>query len=109
MVSRAQLAGAAALAALVGVAAVAWGQEAAEPVQAAATGDPVTDLVLRLVSGGGLPAVLALVAWWARGQLGAGVPVVLQLHPEDRAELRRIRRALERADDSDEPPPPRAA
>lgn len=95
------------LAAILGFAAVAWGQ-AQEPTTAAVASDPIADYLVRLVSGGGLPAVLAVAAWWARGAVGAGVPVVVQLHEADRALVKRAVRAFERSDDSDEPPPPRA-
>ncbi len=98
------------LGALVGVAAVAHAQDPADVV---ALADPsgISTLV-ELVSGGGLPAVLAVLGWLA-GRWG-GIPVApltitVQLSPEDRAELKRARRALERADDdrsdSDDPAP----
>lgn len=93
------------VAAVLGFAIVAHGQD---PAQAAASaGDPAVSTLIDLVSGGGLPAVLALLAWWARGALGAGVPLVVQLHPDDRALLRKGIRAIERADndDSDDPTP----
>jgi hypothetical protein len=99
-------------AALVGVAAAAYSQTAADvSVAPVGSGDPLADLLVRVVSGGGLPAVLALLAWWARGPLAHGLPVTVQLHPDDRAELRRWRRELvqRQEPDSDDPTPPRAA
>ena len=90
------------LGALLGVAATAYAQDAVAPPVAT---DPTADLVLHLLQGGGLPAVLALLGWWGRGLLASGIPVRLELHPEDRAEVRRLRRALDRADTPDEPPP----
>ncbi len=86
------------VAALLGFAAVAYGQDPGASV----AGDPIMDTLVELVRGGGLPAVLAWLAWWARGALGAGVPLVVQLHPDSLAELRRLRRALERDGEDDE-------
>lgn len=113
-----------AAAALLGLAIQAHGQDPAVAV----TADPVVGALLELLRGGGLPAVLALVAWWARGAVGGGIPVApititVQLPPELLAELKRIRRAIEHDDDkrgrlsiargddsdSDDPPPSRAA
>lgn len=94
--------------ALVGLAAVAHAQD---PTDVVALADPSgLSTLVELVSGGGLPAVLAVLGWLA-GRWG-GIPVApltitVQLSPEDRAELKRARRALEREaqDDSDDPPP----
>ena len=62
-----------------------------------------------LVRGGGLPLVLAYLAWWARGALGAGVPLVVQLHPDDRALFRRGIRAVEKDENSESSDPPARA
>ena len=99
------------LGALVGVAAVAHAQD---PTDVVALADPSgLSTLVELVSGGGLPAVLAILGWLA-GRWG-GIPVApltitVVLSPEDRAELKRARRALEKADDdrSDSDEPPRA-
>lgn len=84
------------VAALLGVAVVAYGQD---PAATASAGDPIVDTLVELVRGGGLPAVLAWLAWWARGALGAGVPLVVQLHADDRALIRRLIRAVDRDDE----------
>lgn len=65
---------------------LAWAQEPTTVVATAS--DPTMQLVVDLLKGGGLPGVLALVAWWARGQLGAGIPVVVRLSDDDRRLLR---------------------
>lgn len=95
--------------AVVGLAGVAWAQEAS-PSVAVASGDPTSDVLIRLLSGGGLPAVLAVVAWVLRGQLGHGVPIVVRLDPAVVRELRLLRKAAQDrpADDSDDstPSPP---
>lgn len=94
---------------VVGLAAVAHAQD---PTDVVALADPSgLSTLVELVSGGGLPAVLAVLGWLA-GRWG-GIPVApltitVQLSPEDRAELKRARRALEKADDDSEDPPPRA-
>lgn len=95
--------------AVIGLAGVAWAQEAS-PSVAVASGDPTSDVLIRLLSGGGLPAVLAVLAWVLRGQLGQGVPIVVRLDPTVVREIRLIRRAAQDrpADDSDDstPAPP---
>lgn len=83
---------------LLGLAVVAHGQD---PTDVAVLADPGSlSLLVDLVSGGGLPAILALLGW-AVGRWG-GVPVVLRLHDDDR---RLLRRSLGRhdPDDSDHP------
>lgn len=89
------------LGALLGVAASAYGQDAASNPAP----DPTVDVLVHLLQGGGLPAVLALLGWWGRGLLASGIPLRVELHDTDRTELRRIRRALERDETPDEPPP----
>lgn len=96
--------------AILGLAVVAYGQATATspteiPSTTAGMADPTVGLISQLLAGGGLPTVLALAAWWLRGQLGAGIPIVVQLHPDSLAELRKVRRALEREDDSDDSTP----
>lgn len=86
---------------VLGLAATAYGQEA-QPIVA---NDPTIDALVHLLQGGGLPAVLALLGWWGRGLLASGIPVRIELHTEDRRELRLLRRALDRAETPDEPPP----
>lgn len=93
----------AAACALLGFAAVAWAQQA-DPATAVVQGDPMSELLVRLVSGGGLPAVLAFLGWQLRGQIGHGVPVVISLNADDRALVKRLVRALERDDDTPAPP-----
>lgn len=56
----------------------------AQDVAPVVPADPTYDLIARLLQGGGLPAVLALVAWWARGLLAAGLSITVQLSAEDR-------------------------
>lgn len=46
--------------------------------------DPLTSALVGLIRDGGLPAVLALAAWWARGVVTAGLSITVQLSPEDR-------------------------
>ena len=91
-----------ALAALIaGIAAttsIAWAQE---PATASMAADPGL-LLVELLKGGGLPAALAAAAWWARGVVGAGIPVVVSLSEHDRALLARLR-----LDDRTDPGPPR--
>jgi hypothetical protein len=93
---------------VLGLAAVAY---AGDSGQAAVTGDPAYDLIAHVVSGGGLPAVLAVLGWWLRGSIGAGLPIVVSLADEDRRRLDRALRHWEREpdSDSDEPPKPKAA
>lgn len=96
--------------AILGLAVVAYGQATATspteiPSTTAGMTDPTVALVSQLLAGGGLPTVLALAAWWLRGAVGAGIPIVVQLHPDDRAELRRVRRAIEHDEDSDDSTP----
>ena len=80
--------------AVLGVAVVAWGQEAGmapAPVQAA---DPTTALLSQLLAGGGLPAVLAALGWWVgRG----GLVLTVRLHDDDRKLVERATRRLARA------------
>lgn len=84
------------LAALVGLVAtqsMAWAQDT--PEAAAVVLDPGVLALIELVKGGGLPVVLAWVAWWLRGLMGAGIPVTVQLSDVDRALLRDARRDLD--------------
>lgn len=69
--------------------AVALAQEAV-PVTVPAVTDPLAAALLAVLQGGGLPAVLALAAWWVRGALASGVPVTVRLSDEDRTLLRRL-------------------
>lgn len=99
--------------------AVALAQDA--PVPAPVTADPFAAALLALLQGGGLPAVLGLVAWWARGAVASGgVPVIVRLSDDDRRLLERAVRVLDRGrrdlagalsevaeDRSDEPAPER--
>ena len=63
---------------ILGFAYNAWAQQQiADPAVPAST-DPVVDLLLRLISGGGLPSAVAIAAWLLR----SGVPV--RLSDEDR-------------------------
>lgn len=78
------------VAALVGLAWTAYAQDPA-PATAAAM-DPTTGLLVGLLQGGGLPAVLAAVAWWARGAVASGIPVVVQLSDADRRLLEAVAR-----------------
>lgn len=92
-----------------GVAAVAYASST-DPIAAAVSGDPTYDLIAHLVSGGGLPAVLAVLGWWLRGLLGSGLPITISFAEEDRRRIDRLLRHLDRDDsESDEPPPPKAA
>lgn len=68
----------AALGGLLGVAMTAHGQEV--PVAPGSVSGGGVDDFLRLVNGGGLPAVLAMLAW-AAGRIG-GVPVMIHVHPD---------------------------
>lgn len=91
--------------ALIGVAGLAWGQETQGPTQAAATtGGSDLDTLVHLLSGGGLPAVLAAVAAYVVKT--GGFPV--SLSEADRLELRKFRRAMagkhvDDEEDSEEP------
>lgn len=86
-------------AAAVGLAWTAWAQQNAAPPDALGSlaADPTTGIVVSLLQGGGLPAVLAVAAWWARGSLASGVPIVVALSAEDRELLRKVVRHLARA------------
>jgi hypothetical protein len=90
---------------VLGLAATAYAQESPGIV----ANDPTVDAVVHLLQGGGLPAVLALLGWWGRGLLASGIPIRVELHTSDRAEIRRLRQALDRREDSGTPddPPPR--
>ena len=97
--------------ALLGVAVVAYGQATgtspdavADHGSAVAVADPTVAILSQLLAGGGLPAVLGLGAWWLRGQLGAGIPILVSLHPDDRRLLRRVIREVAQ-DDSDDSTP----
>lgn len=82
---------------LLGLAVVARGQD---PTDVAVLADPTSmALLIDLLSGGGLPAVLALLGWAAHRW--GGLPVVLRLHDDDRRLLRRLGRPD--PDDSDHP------
>jgi hypothetical protein len=82
---------------VLGVAAVAHGQDAPPPTVTTQAIDPLTGL-LGLMQAGGLPAVLAGLGWLL-GR-GGGVPVTIQLHGDDRELLKRIARHIA----SDGPP-----
>lgn len=72
------------LGAVLGLSAVAW---AADPVVIPeALADPVLSWLVDLALRGGLPAILAVLGWWARGQVHEGI--VVRLSDEDRALLR---------------------
>lgn len=76
----------ASLGAVLGFAAVAHAQGAAElaPVGVSSPGDPSTVLMLQILQAGGLPAALALVGWLVgRG----GIPLHISLSDHDRALL----------------------
>jgi hypothetical protein len=66
------------------IAATAYAQEGA-PVPP--SGDPATDLLLRIAGTLGLPGIVAWVAWQLRGLLTAGITV--RLSDEDRELLRK--------------------
>lgn len=86
----------------VGVAANAYGQDAGGvPLAAPLAMDPTSELLTRLVAGGGLPAVLGLLAFFA-GRGALQLPVTVQLHVDDRKLMRSFIRAI--AASSDEPP-----
>lgn len=57
---------------------------------AAAASDPLVELVMRLTDHNGLSVVLGVIAWWARGKFGAGIPVTVRLADEDRQLLARL-------------------
>lgn len=70
---------------LVGVSALAWGQTQPEPATAPVA-DPMASLLTHILSGSGLPAVLAALGYW----LGRnGITITIRLSDDDRALLRR--------------------
>lgn len=73
---------------LIGLAVTAYAQEG--PIAHQAMDPTGTEAILRLIQGGGLPAVFALLGWLA-GRKG-GIPVVLSLHADDRKLLEDLRR-----------------
>jgi hypothetical protein len=85
------------LAILAAFAAVAHAQGVDEPLTAAVV-DPTAALLVELLKGGGLPAVVGIVAWFGRGALAQGVPVVIRLADEDRALLRDLARRGDHTD-----------
>jgi hypothetical protein len=76
---------------------IAWAQDRPMDSESLAH-DPSVLLLVELLKGGGLPAVLAMAAWWARGLLGQGIPVVVQLSERDREVLSRLRTVGEHTD-----------
>lgn len=67
---------------------VAWGQATSE------TGPPAggdLGMLLEILQSGGLPVVLAWAAWQVRGLAMSGIPLRVQLHPEDRRLIEEIR------------------
>jgi hypothetical protein len=85
--------------AALGLAIVAHAQD---PLTQLATDPSGVQVFTDLLSGGGLPAVLALLGWLA-GRWG-GVPVVLRMSDEDR---RLLKRFLPKDDDDSDNPSPR--
>jgi hypothetical protein len=75
----------------IGLSAVAFAQSPPDPA------DPTTAILLHLLSTGGLPAVLGVAAWWLRGAIGAGIPVVVSISESDR---RLIQALIEKQDRS---------
>jgi hypothetical protein len=74
---------------------LAYGQEVPFSTGPSTSEPAEWHVLTELLRGGGLPAVLAMLAWWARGALGTGIPLVVSLHAEDRELLRSLRRRHE--------------
>ena len=99
-----------ALAGLVlGLAAVAHAQTGDPGAASSALEQLAPPWAVAVVHDLGLPGALLVLGWWTRGVTLKGIPVVVSLSAEDRAELRRGRRAVERhvsdPSDSSEPAP----
>lgn len=83
----------AAVGATLGLAAVAWAQEPNPAAQAAL--DPASLALVELLKGGGLPAVLAAIAWWLGRTAHQGLMLTVRLHDDDRRLLEDLRRNRE--------------
>lgn len=73
---------------------IAWAQESAT----ASVPHDSGMIFIELLKGGGLPAALAALAWWARGVIGAGIPVVVSLSERDRRLIEALTARIEQTD-----------
>jgi hypothetical protein len=78
---------------ILGVAMNAWGQDTIVGDATVAALDPTTSLIVEMVRSGGLPGVLALIAWLAAR---AGPPTIRVIHVQDEASLADRLERLER-------------